>query len=79
MSAYRDRIAEVVAEIADAAPLPATVAELSDSERKALEVQARYQRLTPEALLAVARGQQAKERELRDTVDEVLAALRGRV
>lgn len=77
MSAYRDRVAEIVSEIADAASLPATVAELTDSERKALEVQARYQRLTPEALLAVARGQQAKERELRDTVDGVLAALRA--
>lgn len=79
MSTSHDRIAEIVAEIADAAPLPATVAELSDGERKALEVQARYQRLTPEALLAVARGQQAKERELRDTVDGVLAALHARL
>jgi len=77
MSASHDRIAEIVAEVSDAAPLPATIAELSDSERKALEVQARYQRLTPEALLADARGQQANERELRDTVDEVLAALRA--
>lgn len=77
MTRYDARLDEIVAAVQAANPLPATVNELSDGARKALELHASSEGLTPEAALAIMRAERAKDRQLRDTVEGVLAALRA--
>jgi hypothetical protein len=71
-----ESIEATVRALEDASPLPATLDELSPSDRRSIEVQARWKRITPEAALAIMHHARAEARETREATDAVLAALR---
>ncbi|PZE34986.1 hypothetical protein [Curtobacterium sp. MCPF17_031] len=77
MSLSQESIEATVRAVEDANPLPATLDDFSPDDRKAIEVQARWQGITPEAALATMRRERVKARETHEATEAVLAALRA--
>lgn len=77
MSDTYDTVAAIVRAVEDADPLPATLDGFSPGDRKAIEAQARWEGITPEAALACMRHERAEARGSDEVTEAVLAALRA--
>lgn len=77
MSRYDARVDGTVAAVQAANPLPATLDELSPSDRAHFEAQASWRGITPEAALAITREERARAADLDSVVERALAAVRA--
>lgn len=71
-------IKDLVSKVLRDKPLPATVDELDESSRRALEDAARRQGITPQALLSILRAQREKDETDGDEAERIARAARSR-
>lgn len=71
-------IKELVAKVLREKPLPASVDDLDESSRRALEDAARRQGITPQALLNILRAQREKDETDGDEAARIARAARSR-